>query len=131
VATGGTVRPYTPQQITAIIITVIMSLLTLTIQMEHEHGTRHSKKNQQKKRCKFRLEKVMAFPKNQKLFLLFKKPKIGKSKKKPKRQGYGPNDQIQGKQTLANLIDRYIAIILPTKPKDARNMKRHLDLVAR
>ena len=42
-------------------------------------------------------------------------------------QGFGPADQIKGKQTLADLIDRYMTIILPTKPKDARNMKRHLD----
>ncbi len=28
---------------------------------------------------------------------------------------------------MADLIDRYITIILPTKPKDARNMKRYLD----
>ena len=31
------------------------------------------------------------------------------------------------KHTLAELIDRYIAIILPTKPKDARNAQRQLE----
>lgn len=44
-----------------------------------------------------------------------------------RRQGYGPSDQMKGKQTLADLIDRYTTVILPTKPKDARNMKRHLE----
>lgn len=44
-----------------------------------------------------------------------------------RRQGYGHSDQIKGKHTLADLLDRYETIILPTKPKDAKNMKRHLD----
>lgn len=43
-----------------------------------------------------------------------------------RRQGYAPSDR-NNKQTLADLISRYEMIILPTKPKDARNMKRHLD----
>lgn len=51
----------------------------------------------------------------------------GKQEEARRRQGYDPTDQLRGKQTLADLIDRYITIILPTKPKDARNMKRHLD----
>lgn len=44
-----------------------------------------------------------------------------------RRQGHSSPDHMNGKKTLAELIDRYITIILPTKPKDARNMKRHLD----
>lgn len=43
------------------------------------------------------------------------------------RQGYGPSDQLKNKQTLSDLIDRYTTIILPTKPKEARNMRRHLE----
>lgn len=51
----------------------------------------------------------------------------GKQEEARRRQGYDPTDQLRGKQTFADLINRYIAIILPTKPKDARNMRRHLD----
>jgi hypothetical protein len=42
-----------------------------------------------------------------------------------RRQGrYFP--EAKAKHTLAELINRYIAIILPTKPKDARNAQRQL-----
>ncbi|BBI17515.1 hypothetical protein [Neochlamydia sp. S13] len=43
-----------------------------------------------------------------------------------RRQGYGPIDKEKGKQTLVDLIDRYITIVLPRKSKEARNMQRHL-----
>lgn len=36
-----------------------------------------------------------------------------KQEKARRRQGYGPTDQMNGKQTLSDLIDRYITIILP------------------
>lgn len=43
-----------------------------------------------------------------------------------RRQGsYFPNQQ-QAKHTLSELIDRYITIILPTKPKNAKDTLRHL-----
>lgn len=44
-----------------------------------------------------------------------------------RRQGAYFSEQANRKHTLADLIDRYIAIILPTKPKDARNAKRQLE----
>jgi hypothetical protein len=44
-----------------------------------------------------------------------------------RRQGYGSIDLMSCKKILSDLIDRYETIVLPTKPKDARNMKRHLD----
>jgi integrase len=50
-----------------------------------------------------------------------------KEEKARRRQGYGPLSESKGKQTFADLVDRYVTIILPTKPKDARNMQRHLD----
>jgi integrase len=50
-----------------------------------------------------------------------------KQEKARRRQGYGSSDLMNGKKTLIDLIDRYEMIVLPTKPKDARNMKRHLD----
>ena len=44
-----------------------------------------------------------------------------------RRQGAYFPEQENAKHTLAELIDRYIAIILPTKPKDARNAQRQLE----
>lgn len=68
------------------------------------------------------------FPQKSKTFPTLQEAKDWqKQEKARRRQGYGPTDQIKGKQTLADLIDRYITIILPTKPKDSRNMRRHLD----
>ena len=43
-----------------------------------------------------------------------------------RRQGIYFPDQALRKHTLANLIDRYIIIVLPTKPKSARDTQRHL-----
>lgn len=43
-----------------------------------------------------------------------------------RRQGHC-HDPRRVKQTLADLIDRYVTIILPTKPKNARDMRRQLD----
>ncbi len=43
-----------------------------------------------------------------------------------RRQGAYFPEQAKTKRTLADLIDRYITIILPTKPKDARNAQRQL-----
>jgi integrase len=42
-----------------------------------------------------------------------------------RRQGYGPS--VNNRHTLSDLIERYATIVLPTKPKDERNMKRHLN----
>lgn len=41
-------------------------------------------------------------------------------------QGRYQFSSIEKKHTLAEMIDRYIEIILPTKPKNARNIKQHL-----
>jgi integrase len=43
-----------------------------------------------------------------------------------RRQGAYFPEQSQQKKTLADLIDRYLTIILPTKPKNARDTTRHL-----
>jgi integrase len=51
----------------------------------------------------------------------------GKQEEARRRQGcYFPAQQ-KAKHTLAELIDRYLMIILPTKPKDARNARRQLE----
>ena len=87
---------------------------------------RTSKKNVVSYRVQIR--ESDGFPPKSKTFPTLQEAKDWqKQEKARRRQGYGPTDQIKGKQTLADLIDRYITIILPTKPKDARNMKRHLD----
>ena len=44
-----------------------------------------------------------------------------------RRQGCYFPEQAKPKHTLAELIDRYMAIILPTKPKDVRNVLRQLE----
>jgi len=43
-----------------------------------------------------------------------------------RRQGFSSAEQAKQKHTLADLIDRYLTIILPTKSKNARDTKRHL-----
>jgi hypothetical protein len=43
-----------------------------------------------------------------------------------RRQGLYFPEQTQQKYTLADLIDRYLTMILPTKPKNAKDTERHL-----
>ena len=44
-----------------------------------------------------------------------------------RRQGLYFPDQARKKHTLTELIDRYIELILPSKPKNARDILRHLN----
>lgn len=44
-----------------------------------------------------------------------------------RRQGAYFPEQARSKSTVADLIDRYVTIILPTKPKNAKDTKRHLE----
>lgn len=68
------------------------------------------------------------FPPKSKSFPNLQEAKDWQTQEKARRrQGtYFPEQAIK-KHTLAELVDRYIEIILPTKPKDARNAQRQLE----
>jgi integrase len=68
------------------------------------------------------------FPPASKTFPSFQEAKDwGIQEEAYRRQGCYFPMKDKAKHTLAELVDRYIAIILPTKPKDARNAKRQLE----
>lgn len=68
------------------------------------------------------------FPPKSKTFPVLQEAKDWQTQEKARRrQGAYFPEQTKKKHSLADLIDRYIAIILPTKPKDARNAKRQLE----
>ena len=50
----------------------------------------------------------------------------GQQEEARRRQGTYVSEQSRRKNILAELIDRYLTIVLPTKPKNARETKRHL-----
>lgn len=72
-------------------------------------------------RYRFMIRQSDGFPPVSKTFPTKQEAKDwSKQEEARRRQGYGPSDQMKGKQTLADLIDRYTTVILSTKPKDAR-----------
>lgn len=50
----------------------------------------------------------------------------GKQEEARRRQGTYISEKALRKNMLSELIDRYLTIVLPTKPKNARETKRHL-----
>lgn len=68
------------------------------------------------------------FPPKSKSFPTLQEAKDWQTQEKARRRqsAYFP-EQARSKNTVAELIDRYVTIILPTKPKNAKDTKRHLE----
>ncbi len=127
---NGTPRPYTPQQISTIPITLMMSSLTLTKKMEHEQMATIQKRKKKNGTFSYRvmIRQSDGFPPASKTFPTRQEAKDWAQQEEAKRcRGAYLPDQALQKNTLGDLIDRYVLIVLPGKPKSARDIKRHLD----
>ncbi len=109
---------------------MMQSLLTLTTQLEHELMATIQKRQNKNKTFSYRvmIRQSDGYPASYKTFPTKQEAKDwAKQEETQRRQGAYFPEQTRAKHTLNELIDQYIKIILPTKPKNAADTKRHLN----
>lgn len=106
------------------------ALLTLTINMEREEQMATIQKRKKKDGTfgyRVMIRQSDGFPTAYKTFPRLQEAKDwAQQEEVRRRQGLYFPEQAQQKYTLGDLIGRYLTIILPTKPKNARDTERHL-----